>query len=38
MDNAGDRTQKNASKLTILKAKVTKSFEKISHDKSPSVC
>ena len=35
MDDAGDRTQKSASNLTILKSKVAKSFEKNSHDKLP---
>jgi hypothetical protein len=29
MDGAGDRTQKSASNLTILKSKVAKSFKKI---------
>ena len=29
MDDAGDRTQKSASNLTILKSKVAKSFKKI---------
>ncbi len=38
MDNAGDRTQKSASNLTILKSKVAKSSEKNSHDKLPRVC
>jgi len=38
MDNAGDRKQKSASNLTILKSKVAKSSEKNSHDKLPRLC
>jgi hypothetical protein len=38
MDDAGDRTQKSASNLTILKSKVAKVVQKNSHDKLARLC